>query len=117
MYNRYAESGRIEWVQKYARYIDPTHAQEWVDLVSPKGDGLILRKITTDFKFVSIVRFLFAAGREDQTQISTCFLPVHDYAQKHADRNPSQCAIQTISRSTINLEWSQRRPQMLSHLT
>lgn len=51
MYNRYAETGRIEWVQKYARHIDPAHAQEWNDLMTPKGDGLILRKITTEYKF------------------------------------------------------------------
>ena len=52
MYNRYAESGRIEWVQKYARYIDPANAKTWSELMVPTGDGLILRKITTDFKFV-----------------------------------------------------------------
>ena len=53
LYNRYAETGRIEWTQKYARYIDPEHAKVWDELVSPKGEGLILKKITTDFKFVS----------------------------------------------------------------
>lgn len=53
MYNRYAETGRIEWVQKYARYIDPGNAKAWNELMMPVGEGLILRKITTDFKFVS----------------------------------------------------------------
>lgn len=52
MYNRYAESGRVNWTHKLAR-IDPAHAYEWKNLLSPKGVGLILRKITTEFKFVS----------------------------------------------------------------
>ena len=52
LYNRYAESGRIEWVQNYAKYIDPTNAEAWRDIITPKGDGLILGKITTEFKFV-----------------------------------------------------------------
>ncbi|KAK5172912.1 uncharacterized protein LTR77_003034 [Saxophila tyrrhenica] len=51
MYNRYAESGRIEWVQQYIRHIDPGHAQEWAEIMTPRGSGLILRKITTEFKF------------------------------------------------------------------
>ncbi len=56
MYNRYAESGRIEWVQQYIRHIDPDHAAEWEEVMTPRGSGLILRKITTEFKFVSIER-------------------------------------------------------------
>lgn len=53
MYNRYAETGRIEWVQKYARYIDPDNATAWNELMLPSDHGLILRKITTEYKFVS----------------------------------------------------------------
>ena len=51
-YNRYAESARINWAQKYAVRIDPAHRQEWSGLWTSKGDGLILRSIRTDFKFV-----------------------------------------------------------------
>ena len=50
-YNRYAESARILWAQRYAREIDPKHATQWTQLWTPKGDGLILRSIKTDFKF------------------------------------------------------------------
>ncbi|KAK5123648.1 hypothetical protein LTR16_003742 [Cryomyces antarcticus] len=50
-YNRYAESARITWAQKYARNIDPAHQEAWSELWTPKGDGLILRSIKTDFKF------------------------------------------------------------------
>lgn len=52
MYNRYAESGRVQWAQKYANYIDPAHRREWKQLCGNTGDGLILRAITTEFKFV-----------------------------------------------------------------
>ncbi|EME39971.1 hypothetical protein DOTSEDRAFT_137200 [Dothistroma septosporum NZE10] len=51
VYNRYAETGRIGWASKYGRYIDPEHAEDWNGLWTPKGEGLILRKITTEFKF------------------------------------------------------------------
>lgn len=53
VYNRYAESGRVDWFSKLATYIDPAHAKEWRNVLTPQGDGLILRKITTEFKFVS----------------------------------------------------------------
>jgi acyl-CoA thioesterase FadM len=50
-YNRYAESGRVAWVQNYARHIDPEHKSTWENLATPKGElGMILRKITTEFK-------------------------------------------------------------------
>lgn len=51
VYNRYAESGRIQWAMKYARHIDPKHSEAWTELWTPKGTGLILRSIRTDFKF------------------------------------------------------------------
>ncbi|KAL8943603.1 MAG: hypothetical protein Q9216_000968 [Gyalolechia sp. 2 TL-2023] len=51
MYVRYAESGRVNWVQNYAKYHDPLHRKEWEELSTPRGDGMILRSIKTDFKF------------------------------------------------------------------
>lgn len=51
VYNRYAESGRIAWVQNFAKLQDPAHRSAWNNLWTPKGEiGLILRKITTEFK-------------------------------------------------------------------
>ena len=52
LYNRYAESGRVEWALKYGRFIDPENADAWNGLVWPTETGLILRKIVTEFKFV-----------------------------------------------------------------
>ncbi|GAB7361217.1 hypothetical protein MBLNU230_g1280t1 [Neophaeotheca triangularis] len=51
VYNRYAESGRVQWAQKIARFVDPGHSREWSELWTPRGTGMILRKITTEFKF------------------------------------------------------------------
>lgn len=53
VYNRYAETGRVDWFAKLATYTDPSHAKEWRSIFTPQGDGLLLRKITTEFKFVS----------------------------------------------------------------
>ncbi|KAK4553432.1 hypothetical protein LTR86_009489 [Recurvomyces mirabilis] len=50
MYNRYAESGRIEWAQKLAQ-LDPKNKKAWSTLFSPTEAGFILRTITTEFKF------------------------------------------------------------------
>lgn len=75
LYNRYAETGRIEWVLKYGRFIDPEHAEAWDGLMTPKGDGLILRKILTEFKFVST--------RDAIWLPSNPFLPVVSYHNRY----------------------------------
>ncbi|KAJ4332470.1 hypothetical protein N0V95_009654 [Ascochyta clinopodiicola] len=49
MYNRYAESARVNWTLNFAAQ-DPAHKKEWLELVSPKSIGLILRSIKTDYK-------------------------------------------------------------------
>lgn len=51
IYNRFAESGRVNWTRKLAQFTDPKYEQEWFDLMTPKGIGLILASIRTDFKF------------------------------------------------------------------
>jgi acyl-CoA thioesterase FadM len=50
-YNRYAESARINWAYNYALHHDPAHKELWSQLWTPRGDGLILRSIRTDYKF------------------------------------------------------------------
>ncbi|KAJ4984929.1 hypothetical protein SVAN01_09623 [Stagonosporopsis vannaccii] len=50
MYNRYAESARVNWTLNFAAQ-DPRHKKEWLELMSPKSVGLILRSIKTDYKF------------------------------------------------------------------
>jgi hypothetical protein len=48
IYNRYAETGRVEWASKFARYIDPANAEEWRYLWVPKKEvyqskGVVLK--------------------------------------------------------------------------
>ncbi|RAR13261.1 Thioesterase/thiol ester dehydrase-isomerase [Stemphylium lycopersici] len=50
MYNRYAESARVNWTLNFAAS-DPKHKAEWLELMTPKSVGLILRSIKTDYKF------------------------------------------------------------------
>jgi acyl-CoA thioesterase FadM len=50
-YIRYAESGRIHWIEILAK-LDSENKQRWKELWTPRGKGLILKTIKTDFKFV-----------------------------------------------------------------
>ncbi|PLB55269.1 hypothetical protein P170DRAFT_345488 [Aspergillus steynii IBT 23096] len=50
-YVRYAETARVYFTRNYALHIDPAHKKEWMNLVSSRGIGLILRSIKIDYKF------------------------------------------------------------------
>ncbi|KAF2011736.1 hypothetical protein BU24DRAFT_355025 [Aaosphaeria arxii CBS 175.79] len=50
VYNRWAESARVNWALNFARQ-DPTHKEGWLQLMTPLSVGLILRSIRTDYKF------------------------------------------------------------------
>jgi acyl-CoA thioesterase FadM len=51
IYNRYAETARIFWASNIATHMDPSHKNEWSEMWTPKGTGMILRRIETVFKF------------------------------------------------------------------
>ncbi|EAW10704.1 thioesterase family protein [Aspergillus clavatus NRRL 1] len=50
-YVRYAETARVYFTRNFALHIDPAHKTEWMNLVSSKGVGVILRSIKVDYKF------------------------------------------------------------------
>ncbi|OAA45618.1 hypothetical protein NOR_03407 [Metarhizium rileyi] len=50
MYNRYAESGRINWITSFAAHAPPEQRQQWLDMMSPRSIGFILKSIKTDYK-------------------------------------------------------------------
>ncbi|UNI15905.1 hypothetical protein JDV02_002391 [Purpureocillium takamizusanense] len=50
IYNRYAESARVNWVTSYAATAEPAQRQQWDELMTPRSIGLILRSIKTDYK-------------------------------------------------------------------
>ncbi|KAJ3494030.1 hypothetical protein NLG97_g4345 [Lecanicillium saksenae] len=51
IYNRYAESGRVGWMMNVAAQVAPENQQEFREIMSPRGVGLILASIRTDYKF------------------------------------------------------------------
>lgn len=54
-YNKWAESGRIEWANELAcEEKDRERRDQWRELWSSRGVGMILRSIRTDYKFVSL---------------------------------------------------------------
>ncbi|KAF2121953.1 thioesterase-like superfamily-domain-containing protein [Lophiotrema nucula] len=50
VYNRYAESARVNWGLNYGA-LDPANKKQWLELMTPRSIGLILRSIKTDYKF------------------------------------------------------------------
>ncbi|RHZ68492.1 thioesterase family protein [Aspergillus thermomutatus] len=50
-YLRYAETARVYFTRNFAVHLDPAHKKEWMDLVSPRGVGVIVRSIKIDYKF------------------------------------------------------------------
>ncbi|PTU18417.1 hypothetical protein P175DRAFT_0444161 [Aspergillus ochraceoroseus IBT 24754] len=50
-YVRYAETARVYFTRNFAVHIDPSHKEEWMNLVSSRGLGIILRSIKVDYKF------------------------------------------------------------------
>lgn len=62
MYIRYAESARVNWTKNYATHRDPKNRKQWAELMTPRGHGLILKSILTEFKFV---RNLIQSMRQD----------------------------------------------------
>ncbi|TWU78492.1 hypothetical protein ED733_008965 [Metarhizium rileyi] len=50
MYNRYAESGRVNWITSFAAHAPPEQRQQWLDMMSPRSIGFILKSIKTDYK-------------------------------------------------------------------
>ncbi|KAL4913383.1 Thioesterase/thiol ester dehydrase-isomerase [Aspergillus aurantiobrunneus] len=50
-YVRYAETARVYFTRNFAIHIDPAHKTEWMNLVSNRGLGIILRSIKIDYKF------------------------------------------------------------------
>lgn len=66
MYNRYAESGRVNWfANHYREEADAGRQTQWRDLMSPRGIGLILRSIKTDYKFVSQTCLIWSFSTRD----------------------------------------------------
>ncbi|KAF4434495.1 hypothetical protein FACUT_7921 [Fusarium acutatum] len=51
MYNRYVETGRVHFIRQHSEDAAEQHKAQWDDLVTPRSLGLILKSITTEYKF------------------------------------------------------------------
>ncbi|KAF5589026.1 uncharacterized protein FSUBG_11277 [Fusarium subglutinans] len=51
MYNRYVETGRVHFIRQHSEDAAQDHKAQWDDLVTPRSLGLILKSITTEYKF------------------------------------------------------------------
>ncbi|QGI66563.1 hypothetical protein CEK26_010522 [Fusarium fujikuroi] len=51
MYNRYVETGRVHFIRQHSLDAAQHHKAQWDDLVTPRSLGLILKSITTEYKF------------------------------------------------------------------
>lgn len=58
MYNRFAESSRVNYFVNFSQAVQAEQKQAWIDLMTPKGTGLILKSIKTDYKFVRTLSLL-----------------------------------------------------------
>jgi hypothetical protein len=52
MYNRYVETGRVHFIRQHSEDAAEHEKSQWDDLPTPRSLGLILRSITTEYKFV-----------------------------------------------------------------
>jgi len=52
VYNKWAESARVNWLLHFAA-LDPANAAQWRQLMTMKHIGFIMQSITTKYKMVS----------------------------------------------------------------
>lgn len=55
MYNRFAESSRLNYLRGFALASDEEHRQFWLELITPRSIGWILKSIRTEYKCVSLL--------------------------------------------------------------
>ncbi|KAH7142095.1 thioesterase-like superfamily-domain-containing protein, partial [Dactylonectria macrodidyma] len=51
MYNRYVETGRVQFIRHHGEDATAEEKKQWEELPTPRSLGLILKSITTEFKF------------------------------------------------------------------
>ncbi|KFH43141.1 hypothetical protein ACRE_061040 [Hapsidospora chrysogenum ATCC 11550] len=76
VYNRFAESSRVNWFRNFAKAADEEHRQQWIDLMTPRSIGLILKSIKTDYKLpivypdtVTVAHKLLAPPTRESTNV------------------------------------------------
>ncbi|KAF2157048.1 hypothetical protein K461DRAFT_273157 [Myriangium duriaei CBS 260.36] len=97
VYNKWAESGRCVWGRKFAA-LDPQNAEAWTEMFTPRGQGLILKSIKTDFKFPmtwpDYVTVYHKLGTEPTSETESFTLDVLILSELH--RRPAARCVEDI---------------------
>lgn len=106
LYNRYAESGRVQWGYKMGVHVDQANRKAWAELFAPTETGVILRSITTDFKFpmkwpdhISIYHKLRHQPQEGDSAFVLDVLIMSELHQRPAARLIEDIVVYDYSRS------------------
>ncbi|TQV94029.1 hypothetical protein V2A60_002904 [Cordyceps javanica] len=87
MYNRFAESSRVNWVMNIAAQVPPELRHEVTELMSPRSIGLILASIRTDYKvpitFPDQVTVLHKLVKRPDSTSDRIFMEAVAYSHKH----------------------------------
>ncbi|KAF5024160.1 hypothetical protein F66182_3795 [Fusarium sp. NRRL 66182] len=54
MYNKYVETGRVHFIRQHSKDATAEERTQWEDLPTPRGLGLILKSIKTEFKLLEL---------------------------------------------------------------
>jgi acyl-CoA thioesterase FadM len=100
MYNRWAETGRVNWARSCGIHMDQANKKAWEDLVTPKGIGLILRSIKTEYKFplkypdrITVLHKLANKPEEGMDGLQLDAVIISETHQRVAARITEDCAI------------------------
>jgi acyl-CoA thioesterase FadM len=93
MYNRFAESSRVGYFRNFTAAVDEQYKQAWIDLMTPKAVGLILKSIKTDYKFplvypdtVTVLHKLLTRPTAESTNIDMEVVIISEKEQRPAAR-------------------------------
>ncbi|PHH83094.1 hypothetical protein CDD82_3629 [Ophiocordyceps australis] len=99
IYNKYAETARVNWFMKLATAAPDKDQAQWLDLVTPKSIGLIMKSITAHYKMpitypdsITVLHKFASAPRHD----------MHDFTLKalifsHKDKRIAATFTETIT--------------------
>ncbi|RYP52863.1 hypothetical protein DL769_010600 [Monosporascus sp. CRB-8-3] len=82
-YVRYAESSRVNWITHFAG-VDRAHGNEWRELMTPKGVGLIMKSIKAEYKISVYHKLRALPEASDTSLILDCVILSHRHRRAAA---------------------------------
>lgn len=119
IYNRWTEAARVNWALNFAEILDPANAKGWRELVGPRGIGLILKNIKTEFKFPMVfpdrVTVLHKLRAEPGAGSDSFGLEVVLLSEKH-QRIAARCTEENVIYDYVKGRRTQMPPFMVEAL-